>query len=28
VHRGDVTYREVAEDLGYDYVEPLVSMGK
>jgi alanine dehydrogenase len=28
VHRGDVTYREVAEDLGYDYVEPLLSMGK
>jgi alanine dehydrogenase len=28
VHRGDVTYREVAEDLGYDYVDPLVSMRK
>ena len=28
VHRGDVTYREVAEDIGYEYVEPLVAMGK
>jgi alanine dehydrogenase len=28
VHRGDVTYREVAEDLGYEYVEALASMGK
>ncbi len=28
VHCGDVTYREVAEDLGYEYVEALASMGK
>ena len=28
VHWGDVTCREVAEDLGYDYVEPMVSMAK
>lgn len=28
VHRGDVTYKEVAEDLGYEYVEALASMGK
>lgn len=28
VHRGDITYREVAEDLGYEYVEALVSLGK
>ncbi|MDX1606105.1 MAG: hypothetical protein R3202_07920, partial [Candidatus Competibacterales bacterium] len=26
VHRGAVTYREVAQDLGYDYVEPLVAL--
>ncbi len=26
VHRGDVTCREVAHDLGYDFVEPLSSM--
>jgi len=28
VHKGDVTIREVAEALGYDFVEPLVSMAK
>jgi alanine dehydrogenase len=28
VHRGDITYREVAEDLDYDYVEALASIGK
>ena len=28
VHRGDITYKEVAEDLGYEYVEALASMGK
>ena len=27
VHCGDITCREVAEDLGYDYVDPIVSMG-
>ena len=28
VHRGDITCREVADDLGYEFVEPMVSMGK
>ncbi|MCP4495015.1 MAG: alanine dehydrogenase [Gammaproteobacteria bacterium] len=28
VHKGDITCREVAEDLGYDFVEPMVSMAK
>ena len=26
VHRGQVTQREVAHDLGYDYVDPLESL--
>ena len=28
VHKGDVTYRQVAEDLGYSYVEPKVSLAR
>ncbi|MCP4236224.1 MAG: alanine dehydrogenase, partial [Aestuariibacter sp.] len=28
VHKGDITCREVAEDLGYDFVEPMASMAK
>ena len=28
VHKGDITYKEVAEDLGYDYVEAMASMSK
>lgn len=28
VHCGDVTYKEVAVDLGYDYVEPMAAMAK
>ncbi|MFT5658720.1 MAG: alanine dehydrogenase [Gammaproteobacteria bacterium] len=28
VHRGDITYKQVAEDLGYDYVEALKSIAK
>ena len=27
VHKGKVTYKEVAEDLGYDFVEPLAAIG-
>jgi len=27
VHCGDITCKEVADDLGYDYVEPLAAMG-
>ncbi|MGI9303800.1 MAG: alanine dehydrogenase, partial [Gammaproteobacteria bacterium] len=27
VHKGKITYKEVAEDLGYDYVEPLAALG-
>jgi alanine dehydrogenase len=26
VHEGRVTYKAVAEDLGYDYVEPAVAL--
>jgi alanine dehydrogenase len=26
VHKGQITYKEVAEDLGYDYVDPLTAM--
>ncbi|MEM7210256.1 MAG: alanine dehydrogenase [Pseudomonadota bacterium] len=28
VHCGDITYKEVADDLGYDYVEPMAAMAK
>lgn len=28
VHRGDITYRQVAQDLGYNYVEALASIAK
>ncbi|MCP3689341.1 MAG: alanine dehydrogenase [Gammaproteobacteria bacterium] len=28
VHKGDITCREVAEDLGYDFVEPMAAMAK
>ena len=28
VHKGDVTYRQVAEDLGYEFVEPTASLAR
>ena len=27
VHKGKVTYKAVADDLGYDYVEPVAALG-